>query len=831
MLVAEVPLEIPQLIDDRLRVTLYAADPDIVTPVGAAVDARGRLFVLESHTHLAPTNYSGPKRDRIKIFEGTGIDGRAARISVFADDVLEGMNLAFAPDGTLYVCAAQEVFALPDANDDGRADDHRTLLRLETTQTYPHNQLLGLTITADGWLYASRGNTGGFVYAWVGADGTRIPGYGEGGDIVRCRLDGSGLERVATGFWNPFDLKFDRFGRLLCVDNDPDSRGPNRLLHIVPGGDYGFRALYGGSGLHPYQAWEGDLPGTLPYIAGVGESPSAVLDLSFTGLPAEYRDTLLATVWGEHNVTLYRTQPAGVSLRGNAEPFLRGGRYFRPVALAPSPDGSLFLTDWVLSDYPNHGRGRIWKICAKPGVATMPPRSAFAAPDPDPAFVRFTRLHAAKQSENFPDLRAALTDEDPFVRSAAIEALTRPVFRAAITRELDNADARLRLGAILALRRAGVPDPTSILKARLADSDPLVRQMALMWTGEKVLSALRSEVEASAGLPGLTPRLFETWLATTTILESDVAKLYAEGTPGMRIKRPVPPALIERIVHDDQRPTALRALALPRLTDLTDEKNNALLVRFATTTEPTLQIEALRQLSTSAHADTPALLRRLALDRVQDAQVRAEALQSLGARADARLASLLDDPDETVRTQAARSLRFASGDAALQQKVAARLGAAARPESLEDWQKLLATGGDVSAGRRVFFSPVAACVNCHRLDTRGAMIGPDLSVVGRTANRAQLVHSIVKPSDDIAPQFQGWEVKKKDGETITGLQGHLRTGGAVSIISLDGREILIPGKDVAEFGALPASLMPEGLHTLLSVEEFRDLVAYLESLK
>ena len=38
-------------------------------------------------------------------------------------------------------------------------------------------------------------------------------------------------------------LAFDAFGRLFAVDNDPDSRGPCRLLHIVEGGDHSFKVL------------------------------------------------------------------------------------------------------------------------------------------------------------------------------------------------------------------------------------------------------------------------------------------------------------------------------------------------------------------------------------------------------------------------------------------------------------------------------------------------------------------------------------------------------------------------------------------------------------
>ncbi len=79
-------------------------------------------------------------------------------------------------------------------------------------------------------------------------------------------------------------LHFDVFGRLFTVDNDPDSRPPCRLLHIVPGGDYGYRYRNGRAGLHPFTAWNGELPGTLPMIAGTGEAPSGLLTCEFAGL-------------------------------------------------------------------------------------------------------------------------------------------------------------------------------------------------------------------------------------------------------------------------------------------------------------------------------------------------------------------------------------------------------------------------------------------------------------------------------------------------------------------------------------------------------------------
>ena len=72
---ADVPLEIPRVLDDRLQIELFAADPDIVTPCGLAVDARGRVLVVESHTHFRPKDYQGPPADRIRMLEDTDGDG------------------------------------------------------------------------------------------------------------------------------------------------------------------------------------------------------------------------------------------------------------------------------------------------------------------------------------------------------------------------------------------------------------------------------------------------------------------------------------------------------------------------------------------------------------------------------------------------------------------------------------------------------------------------------------------------------------------------------------------------------------------------------------
>src|SRR5579871_3815665 len=47
----------PRCADPRLRIDRFAAAPNIVHPIGIAFDARGRLLVIESHTHFRPQDY------------------------------------------------------------------------------------------------------------------------------------------------------------------------------------------------------------------------------------------------------------------------------------------------------------------------------------------------------------------------------------------------------------------------------------------------------------------------------------------------------------------------------------------------------------------------------------------------------------------------------------------------------------------------------------------------------------------------------------------------------------------------------------------------------
>jgi hypothetical protein len=88
----------------------------------------------------------------------------------------------------------------------------------------------------------------------------------------------------------------------------------------------------------------------------------------------------------------------------------------------------VFITDWVLKDYPNHGRGRIWRLSLKPGAEGRAPRGPFAKPEVNPDSAAFERLAAAQESAQLQELTTALRGDDPFLQSAATQALARPTF-------------------------------------------------------------------------------------------------------------------------------------------------------------------------------------------------------------------------------------------------------------------------------------------------------------------------------------------------------------------------------------------------------------------
>src|SRR5258706_7980628 len=137
------------------EVRLFAAEPDVVNPVAMTWDERGRLWVLELYEYPMGAAPGIKPRDRIKILEDTDNDGRADKVTVFADGLNLATGLALG-NGGVYVGQAPDLLFLQDTNHDDAADT-RTVLLTGFGLDDRHELLNGFTWGPDGWLYMTHG--------------------------------------------------------------------------------------------------------------------------------------------------------------------------------------------------------------------------------------------------------------------------------------------------------------------------------------------------------------------------------------------------------------------------------------------------------------------------------------------------------------------------------------------------------------------------------------------------------------------------------------------------------------------------------------------------
>ena len=188
----------PKVNDPALQAALFASEPLIQTPIGMTFDKKGRLIVIESHTHFRPKNWTGPEHDQIVCLSDTNSDGKADKREVIFADSDMTMDIATHPDGSLYLSTRNEILRLRDKDGDGTFETvDRKLVWLETEGKYPHNGLSGLAFDAKGSLYFGMGENLGAAYTLKGTDSATFSDQGEGGNIWHCTADGKRLRKIA----------------------------------------------------------------------------------------------------------------------------------------------------------------------------------------------------------------------------------------------------------------------------------------------------------------------------------------------------------------------------------------------------------------------------------------------------------------------------------------------------------------------------------------------------------------------------------------------------------------------------------------------------------
>jgi putative heme-binding domain-containing protein len=446
---------------------LVACEPEIYKPMNLAFDDLGRLWVTSSLEYPFPAKEGTTPRDKVTILDDFGPDGRARRVSTFAD----GLNI---PIGVLplspreaLVHGIPKVWRLTDADGDGKADR-----REEAYQSYgfadTHGMTNAFTWGLDGWIYTCHGfaNTS----TVKGADGRAI--VMQSGNTYRMRPDGSRVEWYTHGQVNPFGLAMDPRGNLFSCDCH--SRPVYQLLR---GAYYpSFGKPHDGLGFGPemmsHDHGSTGIAGIAYYAAG--------------HFPARWRDTVFVGNVVTSRINHDRLERHGSTLVAIAQPdfLVSEDPWFRPVDIELGPDGALYIADFynkIIGHYEvplthpgrDRFRGRIWRI-----VYQGPePRAEPKAPRADWTRASIAELISDLSHENLA-VRVRATNE--LVRRGGVEA-----FHAAEA-VLASKDARpeARAHALwVAERLVPMNDPPLFAAAR--DRDPLVRVHAMKALGER----------------------------------------------------------------------------------------------------------------------------------------------------------------------------------------------------------------------------------------------------------------------------------------------------------------------------------------------------------
>ena len=147
-----------------------------------------------------------------------------------------------------------------------------------------------------------------------------------------------------------------------------------------------------------------------------------------------------------------------------------------------------------------------------------------------------------------------------------------------------------------------------------------------------------------------------------------------------------------------------------------------------------------------------------------------------------------------------------------------------------EFLKVAMTGGSVEGGKLIFTDQRTACSQCHSVDGTASGIGPDLYAAGDKFARADLAQSILDPSSSIMTGYATTILENRKGERFQGIL-RSRTDEVLVLGQVGGVDLRIARSEVVKEETGVVSLMPPGLHSQLSPAEFRDLVAYLESLR
>jgi putative heme-binding domain-containing protein len=475
----------------NLKINLFASEkefPELAKPVQMQFDAKGRLWVAvwPSYPHWKPKE---EMNDKIVIFEDTDGDGKADKMTVFADHLHCPTGFDFYNGGVL-VAQAPDLMFLKDTDGDGKADLRlRVLSGLNSADT--HHTANSFALDPGGALYFQEGT---FHQTQVETP-YGPPQRCSNGGVFRYEPRSQKFDVYVTyGFANPHGHVWDHWGE----DFVYDGTGANPYHGALFSGHLDYPHKHA----HPPQVYQ---QRTRP-------CPGVEI-LSSRHFPKENQGNLLvANVIGFQGILQYKVQEKGGSFGATeVEPIVYSSDpNFRPSDLKIGPDGAIWFIDWhntiighlqhALRD-PSRDRkhGRIYRVTytdrplqKSVKIAGEPIEKLLDLLKEPEDRVRYrVRIELGGRDSDkviagVKKWMVNLDKKDPQYEHQMMEALWMHQYHNVVDvdllkRMLSSPEFRARAAAtrVLCYWRDRVPDALELLKKLAADKEPRVRLQAV----------------------------------------------------------------------------------------------------------------------------------------------------------------------------------------------------------------------------------------------------------------------------------------------------------------------------------------------------------------
>ncbi len=376
-------------VQPALEVTLWASEPMLANPTNIDIDSRGRVWVTEGLNYRLSRGRNGrfhrdETADKIKILEDTDGDGKADKVTVFADRIFPvPMGIAveeqYNQDGSykgcrVYVGNSPDLLVFEDKDGDDKADNRYPLLTGFGGIDSDHG-VHGMVLGLDGKLYFTHGDGCCSVqhdhserqqnFDVIDKSGRHV-WTDQLANTLRVNRDGTQFEIICDRQRNNYETSLNSFGNIFTSDNDDDGNRGCRVIWAMDGGHYGYHTP--GSPRH----WGEEVPGNVPKLVGTGNgSPCGIMVYEGSLLPLEYQGAVLEVDAGTRQINLFPLARKGAAFRTEYKVFLSGDDpWFRPVDACTAPDGSVFVADWYDAGVGGHAfsdqtTGRIYRVAPK----------------------------------------------------------------------------------------------------------------------------------------------------------------------------------------------------------------------------------------------------------------------------------------------------------------------------------------------------------------------------------------------------------------------------------------------------------------------------------